>query len=99
MSSAIPVLSLPCPSHTLQKHLNMFLSSLEAYEIVPEDERTLYDRKPAAVTNPALRRELKIKQYQKEKDLKSRIEVRYSICLCHCSCWPGHTETQRPKDR
>ncbi|KAG6868814.1 hypothetical protein C0993_009696 [Termitomyces sp. T159_Od127] len=57
-----------------QKDLKTFLSCLENYEIVPQDERRLYDRRTFTIADPAKRRELKIKQYKKEKDLKTRIE-------------------------
>ena len=43
---------------------------------MPEKERALWKQKASAVTDPARRRELKIKQYQKEKELKARVEVR-----------------------
>ncbi|KAK7467432.1 Type 2A phosphatase-associated protein 42 [Stygiomarasmius scandens] len=58
----------------IQKYLKTFISHLEDYEIVPEDERALYTRNPSTL-NPAGRRELKIKQFQKEKDIRARIEV------------------------
>jgi len=48
---------------------------LENYEIIPEEERKLFDRKVAQVVDFAKRRELKINQYKKEKDLQARIEV------------------------
>jgi immunoglobulin-binding protein 1 len=48
---------------------------LENYEIIPEEERKLFDRKVAQVADFAKRRELKINQYKKEKDLQARIEV------------------------
>ena len=59
---------------------------MQKYEIVPADERALFDHKAAGVADFAKRRELKINQYKKEKDLKARIEVsRY-----HCtSIGPG----------
>ncbi|KAF9075344.1 serine/threonine protein phosphatase PP2A-associated protein [Rhodocollybia butyracea] len=49
-----------------------FCKHLDTYGIIPEDEVALYERKSA---NQASRRELKIKQYQKEKDLRARIET------------------------
>ncbi|KAG7092778.1 hypothetical protein E1B28_009101 [Marasmius oreades] len=58
-----------------QKYLKAFLGLLENYQIVPEDEVALYQQNSSSVTNPASRRELKIKQYQKEKDLRARIQV------------------------
>ncbi|KAF5373588.1 hypothetical protein D9758_000807 [Tetrapyrgos nigripes] len=57
-----------------QKLLKQFISLLEDYQIIPEDERSLYTRDPSTL-NPASRRELKIKQYQKEKDIRARIEA------------------------
>jgi hypothetical protein len=51
------------------------VSYLENYEIVPEAERALHKQKASMITDPAKRREIKIKQYQKEKDLRARIEV------------------------
>ncbi|KAF5387546.1 hypothetical protein D9757_006569 [Collybiopsis confluens] len=59
-----------------RSHLQSFLSYLENYDIVPENEIVLYDSSSTTGTqNPASRRELKIKQYQKEKDLRARIET------------------------
>ncbi|THU99050.1 hypothetical protein K435DRAFT_964626 [Dendrothele bispora CBS 962.96] len=58
------------------RYLKAFISKLEDYEIVPEDEleRALYTRNPSTL-NPTSRRELKIKQYQKEKDIRAGIEA------------------------
>lgn len=60
----------------IQTHLRQFASMLEAYEIVTEasDEMQLFSKQGA--TNPAAKREAKIKQYQKEKELRTRIQVR-----------------------
>ncbi|KAG6828585.1 hypothetical protein H0H92_007375 [Tricholoma furcatifolium] len=58
-----------------QKDLRNFLSYLENYEIVPEEERALYDRRSSAIADPTKRRELKIKQFQKEKELNARIQT------------------------
>ncbi|KAG5645573.1 hypothetical protein DXG03_005711 [Asterophora parasitica] len=58
-----------------QQDLLRFVSYLENFEIVPEEERELHERKPSAIADYAKRRELKIKQYQKEKDLRARIEA------------------------
>ncbi|KAJ3825326.1 TAP42-like protein [Lentinula raphanica] len=61
------------PSLVLTKNLLLnFLQNLDNYEIIPETQRSLYDKK---ASNPASRRELKIKQYQTEKDLRARIET------------------------
>ncbi|TRM59337.1 TAP42-like protein [Schizophyllum amplum] len=45
--------------------LKTFISTLEHFDIVPKDERKMYERGIAD----------KIKQYQKEKELKGRVEV------------------------
>ncbi|KAF5380918.1 hypothetical protein D9615_004167 [Tricholomella constricta] len=58
-----------------QKDLRSFLLYLENYEVVPEEERALQERKASAIADPAKRRELKIKQYQMEKHLRARIEA------------------------
>ncbi|KAJ7074175.1 serine/threonine protein phosphatase PP2A-associated protein [Mycena amicta] len=58
-----------------QRHLSTFISRLEDYEVVSEVQRTLHAQDPATIKDPASRRELKIKQYQQEKDLRSRIQA------------------------
>ncbi|KAF8964013.1 serine/threonine protein phosphatase PP2A-associated protein [Flammula alnicola] len=58
-----------------EKYVQNYISLLENYEVVPADERTLYDRKVAQVADFAKRRELKINQYKKEKDLRARVET------------------------
>ncbi|KAF8205785.1 TAP42-like protein [Mycena galopus ATCC 62051] len=58
-----------------QKYLNTFISNLENYEIIPESERTLHAQDPSKIKDASSRRELKIKQYQREKDLRARIET------------------------
>ena len=52
-----------------------FLSQLATYEIVPEKEKNILSQKASAVTDPTKPRELKIKQYQKEKELRTKVEV------------------------
>jgi len=60
----------------VQRYLRAFLARVENYdEVIPEGERALHERKASLTPDPARRRELKIKQYQKEKDLRARIEV------------------------
>lgn len=54
-----------------------FFAYLENYTVVPEDEQKLYERRSSSITNPASRREVKINQYKKEKDLRARIQVCY----------------------
>jgi immunoglobulin-binding protein 1 len=58
-----------------QRCLRTFVQTLDNYEIVPAAERELHERKTSDVKDPAKRRELKIKQYQNEKELQTRIEV------------------------
>ncbi|KII89186.1 hypothetical protein PLICRDRAFT_40823 [Plicaturopsis crispa FD-325 SS-3] len=58
-----------------QTYLRTFLSNLENYNIVPEEERQLHEQKGSAIGDPAMRRETKIKQYKKEKELRTRIEA------------------------
>lgn len=58
-----------------QHHLNIFISSLEAYNIVPETERVLHGQKASFIIDAAKRREVKIRQYKAEKDLRTRIQV------------------------
>ena len=48
---------------------------MNKYEVVPEEERVLFDRRLADVVDYSKRRELKINQYKKEKELRGRIEV------------------------
>jgi hypothetical protein len=63
------------PDTVSQKDLHAFISYLESYEIVSEQDMVLYKQKASQFTDPARRREVKIMQYQKEKDLRTRIEV------------------------
>ncbi|KAH9484117.1 hypothetical protein JR316_0003597 [Psilocybe cubensis] len=58
-----------------ERYIQNFIGLLEKYEIVPEDERTLFDRKTANVADFSKRRELKINQYKKERELKARIDT------------------------
>ncbi|KAH0830692.1 TAP42-like family-domain-containing protein [Lanmaoa asiatica] len=59
----------------VQRHLNMYVSSLETYDIVPETERVLYGQQSSSIRDARKRREVKIKQYKTEKDLRTRMEV------------------------
>ncbi|KAF7799572.1 hypothetical protein EIP86_010809 [Pleurotus ostreatoroseus] len=64
-----------------------FIAQFDTYQLIPEDEKSLYEKKASAMTDPAKRRELKIKQYQKERDLRTRIEQlrkrRYTLSASH----------------
>ncbi|TFY70267.1 hypothetical protein EVG20_g2743 [Dentipellis fragilis] len=58
-----------------QTNFRKFSSYLEQYGIVPETERDLYGKRASVIADPAKRRETKIKQYQKEKELRNKIEA------------------------
>lgn len=59
----------------IQGLLKEFVGYLENYEVVEESEKKLYEKRTGSVSDPARRRELKIQQYKKEKDLRAKIEV------------------------
>ncbi|KAJ3555851.1 hypothetical protein NM688_g2349 [Phlebia brevispora] len=58
-----------------QTLLREFISRLEAYHIMSEKEKSLYEQKASDIKDPTKRREFKIKQYKAEKELKGRIEA------------------------
>lgn len=58
--------------------MQSFIELVDKYEIVPEEERALFDRRAVDAVDYSKRRELKIKQYKKEKELRARIEVTLS---------------------
>jgi immunoglobulin-binding protein 1 len=51
---------------------------MDRYKIVPEEEHALFDQRAMDVVDYSKRRELKIDQYKKEKELRARIEVKMS---------------------
>jgi immunoglobulin-binding protein 1 len=51
-----------------------------AYEVIPPNEQELYTN-ASAVADPARRRDLKLKQWKQEKDLKTQIEVCHPLLL------------------
>jgi hypothetical protein len=55
--------------------LQSYITSLAQYEIVPDAEKQLLENPTSSIRDPARRRELKIQQYKKEKDLRAEIEV------------------------
>jgi hypothetical protein len=65
-----------------QKILEEFVASLETYSIIPQSYQELYRRKASLVTDPAKKRELKIKQYKQEKELRATIEVHSFLYIC-----------------
>ena len=52
------------------------MSDIELYEIASESDRELHTKDASSITDPAKRRETKIKQYQFGKEIRTRIEVR-----------------------
>lgn len=64
---------------TAQRYFKSFVETLDNYGIVPETEKQLYNQRISDVKDMAKRRDLKIEQFQKEKDLRGRIEVRSSL--------------------
>lgn len=44
-----------------------------------ENDKKLYDKSASQVADPARRRELKIQQFKKEKELRAKIDVRCFI--------------------
>ncbi|KAH9901442.1 serine/threonine protein phosphatase PP2A-associated protein [Cubamyces lactineus] len=59
----------------VKRHLEAYVHYLEQYEIVTAEDKDLYGRPASSITDPARRRELKIKQYKREKDIRARIEA------------------------
>ncbi|OSD08486.1 serine/threonine protein phosphatase PP2A-associated protein [Trametes coccinea BRFM310] len=59
----------------VKRHLEASVHYVELYEIVTSEDKELYDRPASAIVDPAKRRELKIKQFKREKDIKARIEA------------------------
>jgi immunoglobulin-binding protein 1 len=75
-----------------QKGFTKFVSDIELYEIVSKSEHELYGKNASAITDPARRRETKIKQYQAEKEIRSRIEVNSFIRIFQVApCGPPRT--------
>ncbi|KAF8343969.1 TAP42-like protein [Cantharellus anzutake] len=63
-----------------ETQLRNFIKLVEGYEgIIPPDEANLSKKSGAfAITDPFKRREVKIKQWQQEKEIKSKIELSHS---------------------
>jgi immunoglobulin-binding protein 1 len=59
------------------------VSDLELYEIVSKSEQELHGKNVPTIADPARRRETKIKQYQAEKEIRTRIEVNTPNLLSH----------------
>ncbi|KAG2106683.1 TAP42-like protein [Suillus discolor] len=58
-----------------QVHLRSFIHDLDIYCLVPEVDRALYAQSASSIKDAAKRREVKIKQFKGEKDLRARIEA------------------------
>ncbi|KAF9446329.1 hypothetical protein P691DRAFT_673853 [Macrolepiota fuliginosa MF-IS2] len=56
-------------------HLEAFVHQLEHYDIIPEDEKKLYSHKSSMLADPAKRRDVKVSQYKKVKEIKDRLQV------------------------
>lgn len=62
----------------MQNFYQTFVHQLEIYGIIPDDEKALYATKASTLVDPAKRREAKVNQYKKMKEIKDRIQV-YNI--------------------
>ena len=62
----------------MQVHLHAFINLLDAYDAIPVTEKKLFEKGATSVSDPGKRRELKIAQYKKEKELKTKIEVLFN---------------------
>lgn len=60
--------------------MQAFVSSLEVYRVIPDPEKVLYAQTTSS-DDPARRREIKIKQYQKEKETRSKIQVCFLVSV------------------
>ncbi|KAM6500356.1 TAP42-like protein [Amanita muscaria] len=58
-----------------QRYLENYLFGLENYEVVTENDRSLYQQKITMIRDAGKRREIKIKQHQKEKELRAKLEA------------------------
>ncbi|KAG2131295.1 TAP42-like protein [Suillus bovinus] len=58
-----------------QVHLRSFIHYLDTYCLVPEVDRALYAQSASSIKDAAKRREVKIKQFKAQKDLRARIEA------------------------
>ncbi|TFY82564.1 hypothetical protein EWM64_g1452 [Hericium alpestre] len=60
---------------TSERYVRKFITELEMYGIITESERELFSKKASSIADAAKRRETKIKQYQKEKELRAKLEA------------------------
>ena len=64
----------------------MFLDCLQRYKVIPEEQRKLYSKKSLGITDLAKRREIKIKQFKLEKELRSNLEVSPDSSIATQAC-------------
>ncbi|KAF8798193.1 hypothetical protein BYT27DRAFT_7123978 [Phlegmacium glaucopus] len=57
-----------------EKYVQSFIELMDRYKIVPNEERALFDQRVVDSVDYSKRRELKINQYKKERELRARIE-------------------------
>ncbi|EPQ57884.1 TAP42-like protein [Gloeophyllum trabeum ATCC 11539] len=72
-----------------QRHLRTFLTNLENYHIITEVELAAYEKSAAMMANAAQRREAKIQQYRREKELRGKIEASPSPSFPLCDRTPN----------
>ncbi|EIN07061.1 hypothetical protein PUNSTDRAFT_70691 [Punctularia strigosozonata HHB-11173 SS5] len=60
-------------------YLQTFVDRLLSYGVIPEAEQKLYGASSTQVQDATRRREMKIKQYKAEKELRAQIEARFSL--------------------
>ncbi|KAF9526959.1 serine/threonine protein phosphatase PP2A-associated protein [Crepidotus variabilis] len=58
----------------VETYAQNFIGLLEKYNVVPEEEQKLYGKNATKVSDFAKKRQLKIDQFKKEKDIKARLE-------------------------
>ncbi|TFK30209.1 serine/threonine protein phosphatase PP2A-associated protein [Coprinopsis marcescibilis] len=58
-----------------QQYMKSFITLLETYNVATAAERDLFSKKANDVKDPGKRREIKINQFKREKELKGRIET------------------------
>ncbi|KAH8117003.1 TAP42-like protein [Phellopilus nigrolimitatus] len=58
-----------------QVHFKLFISLLDDYHVLPEEEKKIYGQKSSGIADPAKRREVKIAQFKKEKEIKNKISA------------------------
>jgi immunoglobulin-binding protein 1 len=59
---------------------------LDDYEVIPASEKALFAKQAGVASDPMKRREAKIQQFKKEKEIKDKIKVRtvQAAAIIHC---------------